>query len=456
MGRVSRPLSTNGCEPELNLFVRRTAVIILLALLGSIVLIGLNLASYTQKPKEADVEGSPNRSTFNSGSTGTLAFYSLLSESGKRVTRWQNDPSYLRTAGTNTPKVFVVIGDLRRRFTDAEAGDLFAWVESGGRLVVVDRYLAPELQRSFGSWNLEFEPATELDIFNQDPTDTPSMIRSVGAVKPVFPSLLTNGVNAVQPSRFASNITITKGDADYSSGRISGVGDGPGTSLGPVIHYSAAGKTLVADITYGSGRVVFVADPYMVSNSGISLADNAQLAVNLVRTDGIVAFDEYHQGFGASSNRFVSFFAGTPVVAIFFQLAALLGLALFSRSRRFARPLSEVEPDRRAKLEYISAMAELQQRVKAFDLAMENIYRDFRLRASRALGADPTIVSTHDLSQLITERTGAAREEVFGTLDQCEQVMFGSAVSKSQFIDLIRKLRDLEFRLGTIRQKSTK
>ncbi|MBL8181491.1 MAG: DUF4350 domain-containing protein [Blastocatellia bacterium] len=435
--------------------MRRNAIIIFFALLGSIVLIGLNLASYTQKPKEADVEGSPNRSTFNSGGTGTLAFYSLLSESGRKVSRWQNDPSYLRTAGANTPKVFVVVGDLRRRFTESEAADLFAWVETGGRLVIIDRYLARELRRSFGNWDLEIEPATELDIFSQDPTDTPSMIRSVGAVKPVFPSLLANGVNAVQPSRFASNITITKGEADYYSSR-SGIGDGIGTSLGPLIHYSDAGKALVAEVTYGSGRVVFVADPYIVSNSGISLADNAQLAVNLVRTDGIVAFDEYHQGFGASSNRFVSFFAGTPVVAIFFQLAALLGLALFSRSRRFARPLSEVEPDRRAKLEYISAMAELQRRVKAFDLAMENIYRDFRLRASRVLGADPTIVSTHDLSQLIAERTGATGEEVFGILDQCEQVISGSVVSKSQFVEFIRKLRDLESRLGTLRQKSTK
>jgi len=437
----------------LNLFVKRNVIIIFFGLLGAIVLIGLNLASYTQKPKEADVEGTPNRSTFNSGGTGTLAFYSLLSESGRKVTRWQTDPSYLRTAGTNTPKVFVVIGDLRRRFTEPEAGDLFEWVKSGGRLVVIDRYVASELQRSFSGWSLDIEPATELDIFNQDPTDTPSMIRSVGAMKPAFPSLLANGVNAVQPSRFASNITITKGDADHSGGLNNGNGDGPRKPQGPVIHYSASGKALVADVAYGSGRVVFVADPYIVSNSGIALADNAQLAINLVRTDGIVAFDEYHQGFGASSNRFVSFFAGTPVVAIFFQIAAIVGLVLFSRSRRFARPLEEDEPDRRTKLEYISAMAELQQRAKAFDLAMENIYRDFRLRASRTLGADPTAVTTSDLSRAIAERTGDSHEEIFSTLDQCEQVAFGATVSKAQFVELIGKLRELEAHLGTVRQR---
>ena len=47
-------------------------------------LIGLNAASLSQKEKEADREVFPNRSTYNTGATGTRAFYDLLSETGRQ------------------------------------------------------------------------------------------------------------------------------------------------------------------------------------------------------------------------------------------------------------------------------------------------------------------------------------------------------------------------------------
>ena len=42
----------------------------------------LNAATYVQKEKVPDTEFAPNRSTYNPGSTGTQAFYTLLSETG--------------------------------------------------------------------------------------------------------------------------------------------------------------------------------------------------------------------------------------------------------------------------------------------------------------------------------------------------------------------------------------
>ena len=69
------------------------------------ILIGLNAASYTQKPKTTDSEMTPNRSTYNSGATGTQAFYSLLSETGRKVMRWQESPAALLTAKANEPAV---------------------------------------------------------------------------------------------------------------------------------------------------------------------------------------------------------------------------------------------------------------------------------------------------------------------------------------------------------------
>ena len=146
----------------------------------------------------------------------------------------------------------------------------------------------------------------------------------------------------------------------------------------PVVHLTAENRNLLVDVPYGAGQIVFLSDPYIVANGGINLVDNAQLAINIVASrDGIIAFDEYHQGYGANENRFLQFFAGTPVVPIFLQTALLIALIFFSQSRRFARAVPEPEPNRLSKLEYVSAMAELQQRTKGYDLAIENIYTEF-------------------------------------------------------------------------------
>ncbi len=84
----------------------------------------------------------------------------------------------------------------------------------------------------------------------------------------------------------------------------------------------------------------FLSDPYIVSNAGIGLVDNAQAAINIVTAGGgIIAFDEYHQGYGATENEFFAYFAGTPVIAIGIQLILFVGLLFFTQSRRFARPL---------------------------------------------------------------------------------------------------------------------
>src|SRR5207237_3735999 len=103
----------------------------------------------------------------------------------------------------------------------------------------------------------------------------------------------------------------------------------------PVVHLANDKKTLLVDFPYGSGKIVYLADPYIVTNSGINLVDNAQLAVNVVGSgEGLIAFDEFHQGFGTNNNQLFAYFEGTPVIAIVLQLAALVGLVFYSQGRR--------------------------------------------------------------------------------------------------------------------------
>src|SRR5205085_7997431 len=51
------------------------------------------------------------------------------------------------------------------------------------------------------------------------------------------------------------------------------------------------------------------------SNNGLRLADNLQLAINVVAgNQGLIAFDEYHQGRAATRNQVLAYFSGTPII----------------------------------------------------------------------------------------------------------------------------------------------
>jgi hypothetical protein len=226
----------------------------------------------------------------------------------------------------------------------------------------------------------------------------------------------------------------------------------------PVVHLNADGRNLLVDVPYGAGRIVFLSDPYIVANGGINLVDNAQLAINVVTSrGGIIAFDEYHQGYGSDTNRFFQFFAGTPVIAIFLQIALLVGLIFFSQSRRFARAVPEPEPNRLSKLEYVSAMAELQQLTKGYDLAIENIYTDFRRRVSRLVGVDALKTRKQDLARLIVERLPQEDpDELEQLMQRCEDVMHGDATGKKEVLRLTTRLREIEEKLGLQRRKKSR
>ena len=486
----------------------RQKLFVFLTLIGLVViLIGLNAATYVQKQKVADSELVPNRSTYNSGSTGTQALYSLLSETGRKVVRWQETPDALRTARKGKPDVFVVVGSLKRQFTEAEAVDLYQWVSEGGRLVIIDREPDEELLRDTTNWKVHFLPASDDGLYDFDPADQAQITKDVTAAKPVQPTAFISQVNAVQPSRFASSLGFERMDparAGQPGGGASGPppppppkkavenksgnqantvrstppaagtanraekytikGNAPAeeefqddpadrhtavTAAGPVVHLESGNKAYLVDIPYGSGKIVYLSDPYIVSNAGINLVDNSQLAINIVSSpNGIIAFDEYHHGFGTNNNRLFQYFAGTPVIAIFAQLAILAGFVFFSQSRRFGRPVPEPEPDRLSKLEYVSAMAELQERTRAFDLAIENIYTDFRRRTARLVGVDNYTVSRKDMARLIAERTKLDPNDVEDVMFQCEDIMHGEPTNKKEVLTLMGRLRVIEDKLG--------
>lgn len=416
-----------------------------------VILIGLNAATYVQREKTPDTETEPNRSTYNSGVTGTQAFYTLLFETGRNVTRWRSTIDVLRTEKRDPVTTFVIMGPTRRPFDETEWRQLFEWVNEGGRLVVADRAPPPEMTAFIKGWDIKHNTNDLELIFGIDPADRKQMTDGMSASRPVQPSLFTRNINAVQTSRFASHIS-----AVWKGGQAAGSSEDDlayppeiAPYDAPVVHLVGGQRNILTDIKYGSGSVVFLADPYVLSNGGIQLVDNARLGINIVTAGGgLIAFDEYHQGFGSNQNRLLQYFAGTPVTAIFLQVALVAGLILISRSRRFARPIPEPEPDRLSKLEYVSAMAELQRRTKAYDLAIENIYGEFRRRASNLFGLDSRATGPRELATKIAERIIAEPDDLEGVFRRAEDIAHGDATNRKETVSIAARLREIESELG--------
>ena len=453
---------------------------IITAIVAAIVgLIVINSAAYVSKGEEPDSELSPNRSTYNAGATGTRAFYDFLSESGYKVMRWREAPERLLGSSGEQVKTFVIIGTPRVSIEEEEAESLLGWVEGGGRLVIIDRQPEDYLLPPAGGWKVTTE-VLDFPGFGVDSGHKEQMTEGVKPLYPALPTFLTRDVESVMPSKFFSSIKIFSSnektakeakkepnqsnseneaaDNEYLDGPpppSSGVG--PGVAIGdssasgssaPVVHLTAAKTVVLLDYLHGKGRIVLLSDPFIVANAGISLQDNLQLAINLLSTsEGLVAFDEFHQGRAATQNAWVSYFEGTPVLAICGQLVLLILLVLWTRGRRFARPLPLPQVDRRSSLEFVASMAELQQRARAFDLAIENVYSRTRRVLARYAGVDYNSPRT-EIAARVAARSTLSAHQVETLMRQSEEAINGEPISERQSIQLVKRLREVEGALG--------
>ena len=459
---------------------QRLAIIVtLIVVVGVLVL--LNAASYVKVEQTFDSEMSPDRSSFNSGATGTRALYDFLHESGYQVARWRESTATLLSFNGPKPGTIVVVGNVRIPFSKSETKELLRWVENGGRLVVIDRSPDLRLLPASGDWNITTHPLS-FPWSDLDPTNLDQMTTGVKPVQPSQPTLLARDVETILPSRFAAAITIAPRDSkkvnqksgDSHEDKAAGgnteepsddsesaeeptpeVGRSPAAkdqsarvSSAPVINFTQESGALLVDYPHGKGRIVLLSDPFIVANNGINRADNLQLAINVVTGNGgLTAFDEFHQGRAATHNALIQYFEGTPVLAICGQLA-LLGLAIiWSRGNRFARPLPLPHVDRRSSLEFVASMAELQQRAKAHDLALENIYGRVRRVLVRHAGLNNNSPRAEIVAR-VAARSGLKPKELETLMRNCEDIINGAPTNAKESLRLVRRLRQIESALG--------
>ena len=457
--------------------MRQRLGIIITIVLAIAVLVVINSLAYVTEEDQPDSELNPNRSSYNAGATGTRALYDFLSESGYQVMRWRETPDRLLADSAQKVHTFVIVGRPRLSIDDEEAKSLLLWVARGGRLVIIDRRPEDSLLPPAGDWKVTTE-LLDFPGFDADPERPEQMTENVKPLHPVLPTQLTRDVDSVMPSRYFSAIRFfvvkkssthgkptpghsptpaesTSDESDELDDLLSPEEEHEAlvatdkVSPAPVVHLESPPRSVVLlDYLHGKGRIILLSDPFIVTNVGIGLKDNLQLAINLLAdSNGLIAFDEFHQGRGTTSNEFVSYFAGTPVLAICGQIILVILLVVWTRGRRFGRPLPLPRVDRRSSLEFVASMAELQQRARAYDLAIENIYSRTRRVLARYAGMDYNSPRA-ELAARVALRSTMTAHQIETLMRQAEDAINGGEISERKTIHLVRRLRELEISLG--------
>jgi hypothetical protein len=437
----------------------------IIAVVGVIaLLLVLNSLTYVTEEEKRDSELLPDRSTYHRGPTGTKALYDLLSEGGYSVMRWRENPEQLLSQ--EVVKTFVIVGNTKSAIEEDEARNILHWVKRGGRLVLVDRRPEVRLVPDSDDWKITTQlltfPATDID-----PADAKLMTENVKAATPSQSTLFTHTVKEVMPSRYAASVRFSfepEKKTEHGTGGPTIVGQSPSEaqepqdepdgedfeqrSPAPVVHLESANGALLVDYIHGNGRIILLSDPYIVSNGGIALADNVQLALNLLASGGgLIAFDEFHQGHAATRNALFSYFSNTPILPMIAQIFFLIALIIWTRGRRFSRPLPLPEVDRRSSLEFVASMAEVQERARAYDLAIENIYSRIRRVLARYAGLAYNS-SRKEIAERVAMRAPIESRNLEVLMKQCEETINGEPISEKQALNLVTRLRELESKLG--------
>jgi hypothetical protein len=388
--------------------MKRNASAILLIAALFVVIVALNFVFFVDNRATEEDEITGDRSSYRATPYGTMAFYTLLQESGYSVERFEKPFTELKDREPGT-LIIIAPPEIHAPGED-EFEALNKWVEAGGLLIIVDR----EINVRVGDAAINTEPAS-----------------SKSGVHALQPTHFTRGVQRVELSELATRVRIDSRSATY--------------------HIGDDGAAVLADARVGKGRVVLLTDPYVVSNRGISQADNVILALNLLAElpTGKIAFDEYHHGYGATSTGggLMAYFRGTPVPWMMAQAGLTAALVVYSYGRRFGRPIPLRRERRTTNLEFVSSMANISRLARATDLAMQNIYPEFRNRLCRFSG----VPARTENAQLVTAAVRRARldERDLATLiERCEAVAHGSQVSESELLKLVTRIREIESQLN--------
>ena len=352
----------------------------------------------------------PVRTSYSSGPSGVRAAYLLLRQLGYRTIRHRESFSKIPPGA----KVIFIIDPIPTMvFSGRELASLDEWVSKGGTLICFNGY--PRV----------FPALEDLDVKAIKYEESPYHPKSRTGYFSNIRKLHTG--SAVRISEIANSL-------DYHS-----------------IMEDKRGIIAAVKIQ-GKGRKIAVADPSIISNSGIGRNDNAVFIANLTafnaRKGEIVVFDEYHQGYG--EKRTIAKIIGKYGRIAALQLMVLFILAAYSAGRRFGAVRPAERPAGRVGYEYIEAMARIYKRAGAGMTAADILCRDFRKNIARRLGL-PEDAGIDMLTNAAYAAWQADKNALGGLLLRCSKIAGGPKAADSEIVRLASDIRRFEKEAGIVR-----
>jgi hypothetical protein len=309
-----------------------------------------------------------------SGQMPALSSLSSSPDGGRALWLWLEELGYevaQEAASTFEPPTEAGLILLLEPLTEITAEEwrlLDAWVEGGGTLI-----LAGE---SFGMREAVLHYEFELAY----------MLAPVSGLPPQTPLWLSPPGGAADLQAHAYLVTDRQ---DY------------------VAHIASADKPIILSFEQGQGRVILSAASFPFSNAGLKKVGNPALVLNMIsaaKRPGRVWFDEWHHGLRATETRVVGpgdWLRYTPAGHALLYAAAVIFGAILLAGRHFGRPVPLPQDlARRAPLEYITAIANLNRRARQRAAVLDQYRHWLKRRLGQRYRLDPTLPDEQYLAQL--------------------------------------------------------
>src|SRR5947199_6528456 len=118
--------------------MKRNATAILVILFFFLVIVGINFIFMTGEEDNKENEQNGNRSSYRTSPYGTMAYYTLLEQSGYQVTRLEKPFTKLKERSDLGTLVIISLPQFTNP-SQEEFDALIEWVKAGHLLVIIDR-----------------------------------------------------------------------------------------------------------------------------------------------------------------------------------------------------------------------------------------------------------------------------------------------------------------------------
>jgi hypothetical protein len=384
-----------------------------LLLVGVAILLVLSVATVLLAPSQDDAPGRGIPTTYSTRSGGTQAAYLLLQELGYQSERWEQSPTELPSDNDALGKILILASPINFP-QQSERKALLRFARSGGWILY--------------SGNFPF-------LFVESGAVTPPSFKEAvsGNVSfpPVAPSLFT---------RDAPEITLFEPRWWLAS-------DGNQVPL-----YGKPDEPVVVTWRLDKGRILWLATPTPITNSGITLPGNLSFFLDCIEAlrarsnpgETTVLWDEYFHGYRGS---LWTYFRETPVPWAIVQLALVAWFVFLSFGRRSGPLYAPVIASRLSPLEFVDTLGDLYRRASAGPAAVRVAYQRFRGLLTRRLALAPTTSNTL-LDAAARERLGWKQPGLFDTLQRAEKASRSGEVAGADALSIVQALEHYEVLFG--------